>query len=79
MLPFANTLTTTKITSAQFKKVLEQQWQRAGTGEVPSRPYLQLGVSSNVTYTYDESRKEGDRITSVWVNGKPIDPRALTP
>ena len=75
VLPFANTLTTTKITSAQFKKVLEQQWQRAGTGEVPSRPYLQLGVSSNVTYTYDESRKEGDRITSVWVNGKPIDPK----
>ncbi|EGR92662.1 bifunctional metallophosphatase/5'-nucleotidase [Cutibacterium namnetense] len=75
VLPFANTLTTTKITGAQFKKVLEQQWQRAGTGEVPSRPYLQLGVSSNVTYTYDESRKEGDRITSVWVNGKPIDPK----
>ena len=44
-------------------------------GEVPSRPYLQLGVSSNVTYTYDESRKEGERITSVWVNGKPIDPK----
>lgn len=44
-------------------------------GEVPSRPYLQLGVSSYVTYTYDESRKEGERITSVWVNGKPIDPK----
>lgn len=44
-------------------------------GEVPSRPYLQLGVSSNVTYTYDESRKEGERITSVWVNDKPIDPK----
>ncbi|MSS46327.1 bifunctional metallophosphatase/5'-nucleotidase [Cutibacterium sp. WCA-380-WT-3A] len=76
VLPFANTLTTTKITGAQFKKVLEQQWQRDENGEVPSRPYLQLGVSSNVTYTYDESRKEGDRITSVWVNGKPMDPNA---
>ena len=31
VLPFANTLTTTRITGAQFKKVLEQQWQRAGT------------------------------------------------
>ena len=30
VLPFANTLTTTRITGAQFKKVLEQQWQRAG-------------------------------------------------
>ena len=75
VLPFANTLTTTKITGAQFKKVLEQQWQRTENGEVPSRPYLQLGVSSNVTYTYDESRKEGDRITSIQINGKPIDPR----
>ncbi|MEH0340131.1 bifunctional metallophosphatase/5'-nucleotidase [Cutibacterium namnetense] len=75
VLPFANTLTTTKITGAQFKKVLEQQWQRTENGEGPSRPYLQLGVSSNVTYTYDESRKEGDRITSIQINGKPIDPR----
>ncbi|MCQ8208569.1 5'-nucleotidase C-terminal domain-containing protein, partial [Cutibacterium acnes subsp. acnes] len=32
-------------------------------------------MSSNVTYTYDESRKEGERITSVWVNDKPIDPK----
>ena len=68
VLPFANTLTTTRITGAQFKKVLEQQWQRAGTARSRHVTYLQLGVSSNVTYTYDESRKEGERITSVWVN-----------
>lgn len=75
VLPFANTLMTTRITGAQFKKTLEQQWQRNDKGEIPSRPYLQLGVSKNVTYTYDESRKEGDRITSIRINGKPIDPR----
>ena len=75
VLPFANTLTTTRITGAQFKKVLEQQWQRAGTARSRHVTYLQLGVSSNVTYTYDESRKEGERITSVWVNDKPIDPK----
>ncbi|WCC81176.1 5'-nucleotidase [Cutibacterium equinum] len=75
VLPFANTLMTTKITGAQFKTVLEQQWQRDTDGKVPSRPYLQLGVSKNVTYTYDESRKEGDRITAIWINGKPIDPK----
>lgn len=75
VLPFANTLMTTKISGAQFKKVLEEQWQRDAKGAVPSRPYLQLGLSSNVTYTYDESRPEGDRITGIWVNGKPIDPK----
>lgn len=75
VLPFANTLATTKLTGAQFKTVLEQQWQRDENGKVPSRPYLQLGLSDNVTYTYDESRKEGDRITGIWVNGKPIDPK----
>lgn len=73
-LPFANSLFTTEITGAQFTKVLEQQWQRTLDGAVPSRPFLQLGLSSNVSYTYDESLPEGSRITSVSINGKPIDP-----
>lgn len=76
VLPFANTLMTRKITGAQFKEMLEQQWQRDAEGKVPSRPYLQLGLSDNVTYTYDESREEGDRITSVWVDGELLDPEA---
>ncbi|WP_425307206.1 5'-nucleotidase C-terminal domain-containing protein [Ammonicoccus fulvus] len=77
VLPFANTLMTTQLTGAQVKTMLEQQWQRTAAGEVPSRPYLQLGLSANVTYTYDESRAEGDRITSISVNGAPIDPAKL--
>lgn len=68
-LPFANSLFTTRLTGAQVKQVLEQQWQPDGA----SRPFLQLGLSKNVTYTYDESRPRGDRITSVSINGKPID------
>ncbi|RRD50424.1 bifunctional UDP-sugar hydrolase/5'-nucleotidase [Arachnia propionica] len=76
-LPFANTLMTTQITGAQFKTVLEQQWQRKADGTVPSRPFLRLGLSRNVSYTYDESRPEGDRITSIFVAGKPIDPAKL--
>lgn len=72
VLPFANSLFTTQITGAQFKTVLEQQWQRDVDGEVPSRPFLALGLSDNVTYTYDETRDEGDRITGVYVNGAPI-------
>lgn len=73
VLPFANSLFTTQLTGEQFKTVLEQQWQRNAEGEVPSRPYLALGLSDNVSYTYDESRPEGDRITGIYVNGAPID------
>ncbi len=71
VLPFANSLMTTELTGAQVKQMLEQQWQPAGT----SRPFLSLGLSNNVTYTYDESRAAGDRITAIYVAGKPIDRR----
>ncbi|MFV0428017.1 MAG: bifunctional metallophosphatase/5'-nucleotidase [Arachnia sp.] len=76
VLPFANSLFTTQITGAQFKTVLEQQWQRDSAGAVPSRPFLQLGLSKNVSYTYDESLPEGQRITSISINSAPIDPAA---
>lgn len=68
VLPFVNNLWTTTLTGAQFKAVLEQQWQPEGA----SRPYLQLGVSENVFYTYDASRAKGDRITGIWIDGQPI-------
>ncbi len=74
VLPFVNNLWTTTLTGAQFKQALEQQWQRNPDGTVPSRPFLNLGLSKNVSYTYDVSRAEGDRITSIIVNGQPIDP-----
>lgn len=77
ILPFANTLMTTQITGAQVKTMLEQQWQTNADGTIPSRAYLQLGLSENVTYTYDETRPAGDRITSISVNGQPIDPAKL--
>jgi 5'-nucleotidase len=41
---------------------------------VPSRPYLQLGLSDNVNYTFDATRAQGDRITGIWIDGAPIDP-----
>lgn len=76
VLPFNNTLALVSLTGAQFTTMLEQQWQRNADGTVPSRPYLQLGLSDNVTYTYDASRPEGSRITSVTINGAPLDPAA---
>lgn len=74
VLPFVNNLWTTSLTGAQFKVLLEQQWQTNPDGTVPSRAYIQLGLSKNVNYTYDAARTAGDRITSVWVNGEPLDP-----
>ncbi|TLM74945.1 ExeM/NucH family extracellular endonuclease [Pseudarthrobacter sp. NamB4] len=74
VLPFVNNLWTTSLTGAQFKALLEQQWQTNADGTVPSRAYLQLGLSKNVNYTYDAARPAGDRITSVRVNGELLDP-----
>ena len=74
VLPFLNNLWTTTLTGAQFKTALEQQWQRDDKGAVPSRAYLQLGLSDNVNYTFDATRAEGDRITGIWIDGEPIDP-----
>jgi 2',3'-cyclic-nucleotide 2'-phosphodiesterase (5'-nucleotidase family) len=76
VLPFVNNLWTTTLTGAQFKTLLEQQWQRDANGNVPTRAYLQLGLSDNVTYTYDDALPEGSRITSISINGAPYDPAA---
>lgn len=74
VLPFLNNLWTTTLTGAQFKEALEQQWQLDADGNVPTRPYLQLGLSHNVSYTYDPNAEQGHHITSVTVNGEPLDP-----
>ncbi|MFD1249004.1 ExeM/NucH family extracellular endonuclease [Nocardioides ginsengisoli] len=78
--PFANTLVNMRLTGAQIKKVLEQQWQRDAAGKVPTRPFLRLGVSKGFTYTYSENpvtvqgtaTYEG-HVTGMWLNGTPID------
>lgn len=76
--PFANNLWTTELTGAQLKAVLEEQWQVTSSGEIASRPYLQLGFSSNVTYTYTGSADaeghatRGSNIKDVFVNGKKV-------
>ena len=69
VLPFANTIVTMKMTGAQIKNVLEQQWQPEGS----SRPFLALGTNDALTWTFDPTRERGDRITSVSFEGQPID------
>jgi 5'-nucleotidase len=70
--PFANTLVTLSLTGAQLKSVLEEQWQPAGS----ARPFLKLGVSKGLTYTYDPAAVQGSHITSMTLNGEAIDPAA---
>ncbi|WP_367650804.1 bifunctional UDP-sugar hydrolase/5'-nucleotidase [Nocardioides sp. zg-1308] len=71
--PFANTLVNMKMTGAQIKTVLEQQWQRDDKGVVPTRAFLRLGTSEGFFATYDPSRPEGNRVTGMWLNGKAIE------
>ena len=74
VLPFTNNLSTVTLSGASLRKVFEQQWQRELDGDVPSKPFLQLGTSANVSYTFDPARPEGQRITSLWVDDAPVDP-----
>lgn len=64
-------ITSADITGAQLKRLLEQQWQRTAQGE--AQGYVQLALSDNLTYTYDDGRPEGDRITSITVDGEAVD------
>ncbi|WP_166790452.1 ExeM/NucH family extracellular endonuclease [Cryobacterium tagatosivorans] len=68
--PFANTLVTMNLTGTQIRQVLEQQWQPSGS----SRPFLKLGVSKELTYTYDPTAAAGGRITHVFLNGTEVQP-----
>ena len=70
---FANTLVTLDLTGDQIRQALEQQWQPAGA----SRPVLHLGVSKNLTYTYDPAAAAGSRITAIWLDGAPLDPAGV--
>jgi 5'-nucleotidase len=74
--PFANTLVNMDLTGANIKLALEQQWQRDASNNVPSRPFLRLGISDGFKYTYDPAKAEGSRVTGMWLDGVAIDPAA---
>ncbi|HEX8841862.1 MAG TPA: bifunctional UDP-sugar hydrolase/5'-nucleotidase, partial [Sphingomicrobium sp.] len=71
--PFGNNLVVKTLTGAQLKALLEQQFKvengiaKVGTLLVPSE---------NFRFAYDLSRPEGQRIVSMQLNGRPIDPAA---
>lgn len=88
VLPFVNNLATVDLTGAQVVQLLEEQWQLTEAGTVPTRSYLQLGVSENMSYTFDpdpdgdgvvigDLDDTGRHIASVTIDGAPIDLEAV--
>lgn len=72
VLPFVNNISYVTLSGRSLRKIFEQQWQRDKDGNVPSRPFLQLGVSRNVHVTLDETRPEGSRVTGLTINGESV-------
>lgn len=72
MMPFGNNLVVMSLTGAELKTVLEQQYGNE-MREAAKRPAA-LAPSDGFAYTYDMSRPSDDRIVSMRLNGKPIDP-----
>jgi 5'-nucleotidase len=71
MQPFANNLVTITLSGADIKALLEQQF---GSGlNTVARPNL-IMPSANVKFSYDRSQPAGQRIVSVTIDGKPLDP-----
>lgn len=75
VMPFSNQIGYVTLKGSDIKQALEQQW-KTNLNSQNSRPMLKLGLSSNVSYTYDPAKPYGERITSVVVNGAPIDESA---
>ncbi|MEX1169713.1 MAG: bifunctional metallophosphatase/5'-nucleotidase [Chloroflexota bacterium] len=63
--PFGNSLVTMTLTGAQIKALLEQQF----TGGIGI-----LQVSEGFSYTYTVSAPAGSKVSSIMLNGSPVDP-----
>lgn len=75
VLPFSDDIGYVKITGADLKNALEEQWKELSPQN--SRPLLKLSLSRNVSYTYDWTKPFGERITSITINSQPYDPQAF--
>lgn len=69
VMPFANVLQVKGLTGRQLAALLEQQFA-SGTNTVDKPNMLML--SAGFTYSYDLSKPEGQRISSMRLNGAPI-------
>ena len=72
MQPFANNVVTKTYTGAEIKAVLEQQFD-SGLNTVERSNLLM--PSANFRFSFDKSRAAGQRIVTMMLDGKPIDPQ----
>jgi 5'-nucleotidase len=72
--PFNNLVVTQTLTGAQLKSVLEQQFVGGGTPAQTVQRILQISAGFSVTYV--STNAPNSRITSMTLNGVPIDPAA---
>jgi 5'-nucleotidase len=67
--PFNNLLVRIDMTGDQIRRVLEQQYDPNR-----GRPYLHIAGSQGLTYTWDDSQPQGQKVSNLELNGVPIDP-----
>ena len=71
--PFGNDIDVATLTGAAIKDALENQWQTPEATEKSGRPRLDMGMSDNVSYTYNPDAPRGEKITSISIDGKPME------
>lgn len=71
--PFGNNIAVATVSGAAIKEMLENQWQTEEAAAKSGRPRLDLGLSDNVSYTYNPDAPRGEKITSMTINGEQVD------
>lgn len=71
--PFGNSIDVATLTGAAIKEALENQWQTEEQAAKSSRPRLDMGLSDNVSYTYNPDVPRGGKVTAITINGKPLE------
>ena len=72
--PFGNDISLATLSGATIKEMLENQWQTEEKTASSGRPRLDMGLSDNVSYTYNPQAPRGERILNVTINGENLDP-----
>ena len=67
--PFGNNLVVKSFTGRELRAILEQQWA-SGTNTVAAP--MMLTPSRGLTYSYDLTRPEGQRILDLRLDGRPV-------
>ncbi|WP_288864642.1 bifunctional UDP-sugar hydrolase/5'-nucleotidase [uncultured Corynebacterium sp.] len=72
--PFGNNIAVATLSGAAIKEALENQWRTEEAAEKSGRPRLDMGLSDNVSYTYNPNAERGNRILDIKINGESVDP-----